>query len=317
MTRVIVTGAAGFIGSHVTEACLDRGWDVVAVDSLTPYYDVAAKRRNLAGLRADPRCAVIESDIVDLDVPALARDVRYVFHLAAQPGVRDSWGQRFDLYTHANITAMQHLLEGLKDSAIETFVFTSSSSVYGDAERFPTPEAVILRPVSPYGATKALGEHLVHLYWRNYGIPSVTVRYFTVYGPRQRPDMAFHRLARAALTRSSFPLYGDGEQRRDFMFAADAVAGTLAAAELGHRGSVYNLGGGHPASMIEVVRLVEELCGREVKLDHRPTQRGDARVTGADVARARRDLGFQPRHSLRDGLLAEVQWLQHDLVAVA
>jgi nucleoside-diphosphate-sugar epimerase len=316
MTRVLITGAAGFIGSHLAEACLERGWEVVAVDSLTSYYDEACKRRNLATLRADPRCIIDERDIVELDVRALVRDVRYVFHLAAQPGVRASWGQNFHVYTHANITATQHLLEGLKDSSIEKFVFASSSSVYGDAERFPTPEGVILQPISPYGATKVLGEHLVHLYWRNYGIPGVIVRYFSVYGPRQRPDMAFHRLAHAALTQSPFPMYGDGEQRRDFTFVSDSVTGTLAAAEHGEGGRVYNIGTGRTASMIEVIRVVEELSGREVELDRHPSQRGDVRVTGADVSRARLELGFQPCGSLRDGLLAELEWLQGELVTV-
>ena len=314
-TRVMVTGAAGFIGSILAEACLARGWEVIAIDSLTSYYDEACKRRNLAAMQSEPACTVLERDIVDLDIGALCRGVRYVFHLAAQPGVRTSWGQSFAYYTHANISATQHLLEGVKDSAIEKLVFASSSSVYGDAERFPTPEDVILRPVSPYGATKAAAEHLLHLYWRNYGLPSVSLRYFTVYGPRQRPDMAFHRLARAALGSAPFPVYGDGEQRRDFTFVDDAVSGTLAAAERGRRGGVYNLGGGCEASMNEVIRLVEELTEREVELDRRPAQRGDVRVTGADTTRARAELGFAPTRSLRDGLLAELQWLEHELAA--
>jgi UDP-glucose 4-epimerase len=317
MIRVLITGAAGFIGSHLAEACLARGWQVLAVDSLTPYYDVGLKRRNLDGLRKNPRCTVIERDLVDLDLRALARDVRYVFHLAAQPGVRASWGKSFDVYTHANVVAMQRLLEGLKGSSIEQFVFASSSSVYGDAESFPTPEDVILRPISPYGATKALGEHLVHLYWRNYGIPGLVLRYFSVYGPRQRPDMGFHRLARAALTRSPFPLYGDGEQRRDFTYVDDTVAGTLTAAEHGRPGGIYNLGGGSMTSMIDAIRLVEQITGREVALDRLPAQCGDARITGADSSRARDELGFRPRHSLSRGLDAEVEWLEHELFAVA
>jgi nucleoside-diphosphate-sugar epimerase len=315
MTRVVVTGAAGFIGSVLSEACLARGWEVIAVDSITPYYDEDCKRRSLARLQADPQCTVLESDIVDLDIGELCQGVRYVFHLAAQPGVRTSWGQSFSIYTHANITAMQHLLEGLKDQLIDKLVFASSSSVYGDAEQFPTREDVVLRPVSPYGATKALGEHLVYLYWRNYGVPGVAVRYFTVFGPRQRPDMAFHRLARAALGGSPFPVYGDGEQRRDFTFVDDAVQGTLAAAERGTGGRVYNLGGGCQASMNEVIRLVEDLAGCRVQIQRRPAQRGDVRITGADTSRARRELGFQPRHSLSSGLLAELEWLEHELAA--
>jgi UDP-glucose 4-epimerase len=317
VTRVLITGAAGFIGSALVEACLARSWEVVAVDSFTPYYDETIKRRNLAGAQADPRVTVVERDIADLDVAALARGVRYVFHLAAQPGVRASWGQSFDVYTRANVAATQRLLEGLKASAIEKLVFASSSSVYGDAERFPTPEDVVLRPLSPYGATKALGEHLLHLYWRNYDIPGVALRYFTVFGPRQRPDMAFHRLAHAALDGGAFPMYGDGRQRRDFTFVDDAVAGTLSAAEHGRPGAVYNLGGGSSASILDAVGIVQSLTGRRVPLDRHPVQRGDVRATGADTTRARRELGFAPRHSLRDGLAAEIGWLEREVATPA
>ena len=230
MTRVLVTGCAGFIGSHLTEECLARGWDVVGVDCLTPYYGGDAKLANVQSAAADPRCTYLERDLLDLDLPELLGDVDIVFHLAAQAGVRASWGKSFDVYTEHNVTALQRLLEAAKDVGVERFVFASSSSVYGDAEQLPTSEDTVLRPVSPYGATKALGEHMVHMYWRNFGLPAVSLRYFTVYGPRQRPDMAFHRAIEAGLSGGSFELFGDGEQTRDFTYVADTVAGTIAAA---------------------------------------------------------------------------------------
>jgi nucleoside-diphosphate-sugar epimerase len=216
-TKALVTGAAGFIGSHLTERCLALGWDVVAIDSLTTYYSPSAKVANASGFDRHEHVTYLEQDLLDLDLAAVVRDVDHVFHLAAQAGVRASWGQSFDVYTQLNVTTHQRLLEAARDAPrLKSFVFASSSSVYGDAEALPTGEDQILRPVSPYGATKALGEHLDYLYFRSYGVPIVNLRYFSVYGPRQRPDMAFHRAIEAALTGQDFFLNGDGRQTRDF-----------------------------------------------------------------------------------------------------
>src|SRR3954447_19248672 len=212
--KVVITGAAGFIGSHLTEACLARGWDVVAIDSLTTYYSPRAKVLNARSFESHHRCVYHEQDLLDLDLRAILDGAELVFHLAAQAGVRASWGQSFDVYTQLNVTVLQRLLEATRDASLKRFVFASSSSVYGDAESFPTSEHQILRPVSPYGATKALGEHLIYLYFRNYGLPTVALRFFSVYGPRQRPDMAFHRLIDAALAGHEFTLFGDGRQTR-------------------------------------------------------------------------------------------------------
>lgn len=316
--RVLITGAAGFIGSHLTEAALGRGWQVVAIDSLTTYYSPTAKVRNAESFRHHPRCTLLEQDILDADLPALLRDVDVVFHLAAQAGVRASWGQSFDVYTQLNVTALQRLLESARTVPLRRFVFASSSSVYGDAEGLPTHEEQILRPLSPYGATKALGEHLLHLYFRSYGVPTVALRYFSVYGPRQRPDMAFHRLIENGLSGQPFRLFGDGRQSRDFTYVDDIVSGTLAAAEHGAPGAIYNLGGGGRVSMLDAIDLVRAEVG-ELSVAHESTQMGDARDTAADISRATADLGYEPRWTLAKGLADQARWHRalHERTAVS
>src|SRR5262245_64919423 len=220
--HALVTGVAGFIGSHLAERLLRDGVRVTGVDCFTDYYDPAIKRRNLERARSHPEFALVELDLGEADLAALP-DVQVVYHQAAQPGVRASWGADFAIYTHHNVLATQRLLERYRGSSLERFVYASSSSVYGDAERYPTDEGLLPRPLSPYGVTKLAGEHLALLYARNFGMPVVALRYFTVYGPRQRPDMAFHRFCRALLTGQAITVYGDGRQSRDFTFVADAV----------------------------------------------------------------------------------------------
>ncbi|MDX6705223.1 MAG: hypothetical protein QOF69_1258 [Solirubrobacteraceae bacterium] len=306
--RVVITGAAGFIGSHLTERCLALGWDVVAIDSLTTYYSPTAKVRNARGFHAHHRCTYLEQDLLDLDLPTLLADANIIFHLAAQAGVRASWGQSFDVYTQLNVTVLQRTLEAARHAnALSRFVFVSSSSVYGDAEALPTSEDQILRPVSPYGATKALGEHLCYLYYRNYGLPVVMLRYFSVYGPRQRPDMAFHRAIEAALHRRDFVLYGDGLQTRDFTFVEDAVEGTIRAADGGHLGRVYNIGGGSRISMLDVLGIIRrELPDLHVR--HDAAQQGDARDTAADVSLAHDHFGYEPSWDVERGLAEQMKW---------
>jgi nucleoside-diphosphate-sugar epimerase len=305
--KALITGAAGFIGSHLAEACLERGWEVVGVDSLTTYYSPTAKVRNVERFRNHPRCRLLEQDVLDLDLPSLLADTNVVFHLAAQAGVRASWGQSFDIYTQLNVTVLQRLLEAARDANLDRFVFASSSSVYGDAESFPTSEDTTPRPLSPYGATKVLGESLVYLYFRNYGVPATALRYFSVYGPRQRPDMAFHRAIEAALDEREFVVYGDGEQTRDFTYVEDIVEGTIAAGQRSVPGTVYNIGGGANIAMLEALDLVRELTGG-LRVRHSPGQRGDARDTSADITRAAEDLGYAPRFTTPEGLAQQVEW---------
>lgn len=306
--RVLVTGAAGFIGSHLVEEALRRGYEVIALDSLTTYYSPAAKVRNADRFSLHHRCTYLEQDILDVNLSSVLDGVSTIFHLAAQAGVRASWGQRFDAYTQLNVTVLQRLLEAARAAEIERFVFASSSSVYGDAETLPTPEDVMLRPLSPYGATKALGEHLTYLYYRNYGVPIVNLRFFSVYGPRQRPDMAFHRAIEAGLNGKSFKLFGDGKQTRDFTYVADIVQGTIAAAERAVPGTTYNLGGGSNVSLLEVLDIVGSELGCALSVVLEESQRGDARDTAADIGKARDELKYAPEWDVARGLGEQVAW---------
>ncbi len=306
--KVLITGAAGFIGSHLTEACLGRGWDVIAIDSLTTYYSPSTKVDNAQRFAHHDRCTYFEQDLLDLDLHALVRSVDHVFHLAAQAGVRASWGSSFDVYTQLNVTVLQRLLEAARSAPdLRSFVFASSSSVYGDAERMPTGEDVVLRPLSPYGATKALGENLNYIYFRSYNVPTLNLRYFSVYGPRQRPDMAFHRAIEAGLSGQDFILNGDGRQSRDFTYVADVVEGTILAALNGEPGRTYNVGGGGNVSMLDVLDTLEELVPG-LRVRRRPAQRGDARDTAADIKRACEELGYRPDWDIEHGLREQLRW---------
>jgi UDP-glucuronate 4-epimerase len=289
MSRFLVTGAAGFMGSHLTEALLGRGNDVVAVDSFTDYYDPSLKEENARGF------AVARLDVAEHDLPLDGVDG--VFHLAAQPGVRASFEQ-LEVYLRRNVLATQRVLE---QSGVRV-VFASSSSVYGDAEAYPTPESARPRPISPYGITKLACEHLA----RAYGGDTVGLRYFTVYGPRQRPDMAFARLVEAALEGRDFELYGDAS--RSFTYVADAVAATIAAMERGRTGVIYNVGGGEEATMRDAIGVLERVSGRKVDVRAEPAARGDARRTAADVSLVAGDLGWAPTTTLEDGLAAQWSW---------
>jgi nucleoside-diphosphate-sugar epimerase len=304
---VLITGAAGFIGSHLTERCLELGWRVTGVDALTDYYEPELKRQNLHSVADHEDFAFVEGDLLDLDLLGLLAGVTVVFHLAAQPGVRDSWDE-FDRYTRDNIEATQRLLDAARANHPRRVVLASSSSIYGDAATFPTTEAVRPRPVSPYGVTKLAAEHLADVYWRNFSVPTVILRFFTVYGPRQRPDMAFRRLIDCALADEPFRMFGDGEQTRDFTFVRDAVAAVVAAAWEGTPGRAYNIGGGSPRTMNEVLGELGALLGRTVAREYVERQVGDARDTAADISRARREIGFAPRSGLREGLTAQLEW---------
>jgi nucleoside-diphosphate-sugar epimerase len=307
--KALVTGAAGFIGSHLTAALLDKGATVVGLDCFTDYYARALKEKNLEENRLREGFRFAETSIQDADLPALLDGVTHVFHLAAQAGVRKSWGKDFEVYTTNNVEATQILLEACVGRPIARFVHASSSSVYGDRAPIPMREDALPQPVSPYGVTKMAAEQLGYLYYVNYGVPTAAMRYFTVYGPRQRPDMAFHRFLRAALTNEPITLYGDGEQTRDFTFVADAVAATIAAAERGVAGTSYNIGGGSRVSLNEVVKIIERTTGRPLEVRREAAQKGDMRDTYADTSLARKDLGFAPKVALEEGIQAEYRWL--------
>ncbi|MER5552243.1 NAD-dependent epimerase/dehydratase family protein [Streptomyces sp. NPDC002793] len=300
--RAVVTGAAGFIGSHLCEHLLAAGDEVAGVDSLTDHYDPAVKRGNLRTALEDPRFTFHHADLLRTDPAGLIAGADVVYHLAGQPGVRPSWGAHFALYNDRNVLATQRLLEAARARPPAKFVYASSSSVYGDALGRPTPETAQPRPISPYGVTKLAGEHLCELYRTVHGLPTVALRLFTVYGPRQRPDMALSRLLAAASGGPAFRLYGDGEQTRDFTYVSDVVSAMRAAARSPFTG-VANIGGGSPLSVNTAVAAFERLVG-PVLLTRHPAVPGDARHTAADIGRARAAFGFRPRTELTEGLTA-------------
>ncbi|MEA2557580.1 MAG: hypothetical protein QOG88_1118 [Actinomycetota bacterium] len=296
----LVTGAAGFVGSHLSEALLEQG-PVRAIDAFTPYYGRGLKETNVARLREHPDFSLIEADLVDVPVDLLLDDVDVVFHLAGQPGVRPSWGREFDVYTRHNVIATQRLLEACKGrDGIRKVVYASSSSVYGDAESYPTAETLRPQPVSPYGVTKLAAEHLCELYRTNFGIPTASLRLFTVYGPRQRPDMAFRRLLEATSAGAPFALYGDGTQTRDFTYVGDVVAAMLGCAASDWCG-VANVGGGARNDMRRVIEIITELVGAP-SIVQQPAVSGDVRDTAADIGRAAAAFGYTPGTSLEEGL---------------
>jgi nucleoside-diphosphate-sugar epimerase len=315
--RVLVTGCAGFIGSHLSEELIARGHDVVGVDCFTDYYARSAKEANLSRLRDESRFSLHEVDLAIADLEPLVEGIDLVYHQAAQPGVRGSWGKHFEIYARNNILATQRLLEAVKAQPLRKFVYASSSSIYGDAESYPTSETALPRPVSPYGMTKLAAEQLVYLYWRNYGVPSAALRYFTVYGPRQRPDMAFRKFIDWVRDGEPIQVYGDGEQTRDFTFVSDAVAANIAAGLSPEVGRAYNVGGGSRVGVNEVVAMLGELLGRSPRVHHVENARGDVRHTSADTSLARDLLGYAPRVDLRQGLAAEVEWVNKQALVMA
>ena len=307
--KALVTGVAGFIGSTLAERLLKDGADVVGLDCFTDYYPRPMKERNLNALTGHPRFAFVETSIHKADLAALLADRTHVFHLAAQAGVRKSWGRDFAVYTVNNVEATQILLEACTKVTLERIVYASSSSVYGDNTPMPMREDARPEPVSPYGVSKLAAEQLCYLYHVNYRLPTVSLRYFTVYGLRQRPDVGFHRFLRSAILDEPMTVYGDGEQTRDFTFVADAVSATMAAATSGGRGRVYNIGGGSRASINQVLGMIARLSGRRPNTTVAPAQKGDMRHTYADTGLARAELGFEPKVGLEEGLAAEHKWL--------
>jgi nucleoside-diphosphate-sugar epimerase len=271
--KALVTGTAGFIGSHLTGALLDRGATVVGLDCFTDYYPRAIKEANLDHNRRRDGFTFVETRIQDADLPSLLKDVTHVFHLAAQAGVRKSWGRDFRTYTENNVEASQMLLEACVGAPLHRFVYASSSSVYGDNASIPMKEDALPQPVSPYGVTKLAAEQLGYLYYVNHAVPATSLRYFTVYGPRQRPDMGFHRFIRAAIDGRPITLYGDGEQTRDFTFVKDAVAATIAAGERGVNGRAYNVGGGSRVSINHVLDIIGRVAGRPLDVRREPAQK--------------------------------------------
>ncbi len=308
-TRVLVTGAAGFIGSHLCEKLLKKGHKVLGIDCFTDFYPKAIKTRNLQTCLKNPNFEFRETDILSLT--SIDKDIGYIFHTAAQAGVRASWGGNFDIYTRNNILATQHLLELSKNhKKVKKIIYSSSSSVYGDAKILPTKEDTVPKPVSPYGVTKLAGEHLCRLYNKNFGVPVVCLRYFTVFGPRQRPDMAFYKFIKSAINGKPIIIYGDGRQSRDFTYVSDVVAANILAMQKDTEDTIFNIGGGNYVTVNETIELLGKLLKLPVNVKYKEKEKGDVRDTSADINRAKRELGFNPKYDLNYGLEKELEWIK-------
>ena len=308
MAKAMVTGAAGFIGSNLSKRLLEEGYTVLGIDSFEDHYPRWIKEKNLAGLKQNPGFTFVEDSLLELDLKYMVKEVDYVFHLAAQTGVRGSFGQFFDIYVRNNIMATQRLLEASKDSRIKKFVFASSSSVYGNTPALPAQETSVLMPFSPYGVTKMASEQLVKVYNNNFGVPSVSLRYFTVYGHGQRPDMAFHKFIKAMREDKPIIVYGDGRQTRDFTCVSDIVRANMLALAA-PAGTVFNVGGGLRIGLSEVIDMIGSLMKAKPRIDFQPSQKGDVVDTSADLTRAKEILGYVPQVSLEQGLLQEIEYI--------
>lgn len=308
--KALVTGAAGFVGSNIARRLLDDGNTVVGIDSLTPYYALELKRRNLEGLNG-PGFELVEADLNETDLDALLEGVDVVYHQAGQPGVRSSWGREFEVYTQNNVVATQRLLEAARrQGRLQKFVYASSSSIYGDAERFPTTERDVPQPVSPYGVTKLAAEHLVSLYGSNFGVPTISLRYFTVYGPGQRPDMAFTRFVQSALSEREIRIFGTGDQIRDFTFIDDVVEANRKAGEAtsARPGEVVNISGGSNISVNEVLETLGAIVGNPLKVSYVERAAGDVHRTGGSSDRAAEVLGWSSAVGIEEGLRRQFEW---------
>ncbi len=310
MMKVLVTGCAGFIGSHVSEALVKKGDEVIGIDCFTDYYPRKIKEKNIANLTKKQNFRFIEGNILKLDLKDLLKNINCIIHEAAQAGVRASWGQSFRIYVDNNILATQKLLEAAKNSEIKKFVYASSSSVYGDVNTLPMKETDKPKPVSPYGVSKLAGEYLCYLYWKNFNLPTISLRYFTVYGERQRPDMAFHRFIKAILENKKITMYGDGNQTRDFTYISDIVNATISAAESSISGEVFNIGGGIRTSLAEIICLLEKLIGKKAKTEYVKKQMGDVKHTLADIRKAKNILDYKPTMKIEEGLKKEIEWIK-------
>lgn len=305
--KALVTGCAGFIGSSLTDKLLEEGHHVIGIDCFTEYYPVEIKKRNLQSALKNRNFTFIESDLLDMNT---FPEVNYIFHQAAQAGVRASWGKSFEIYMRNNILATQRLLEYYKDRELKKFIFASSSSIYGDVEELPVKEDAPKKPISPYGVTKLAAENLCYLYHKNYGLPAVSLRYFTVYGPRQRPDMGIHKFITAALRGDEITIFGNGEQTRDFTYISDIVKANLQAAECKPDWISLNIGGGSRISVSELLRIIENSVGKRTKIKYVENQKGDVRDTHADTALARKVIGYKPEVNVETGIAKQVEFMR-------
>lgn len=302
--KALVTGCAGFIGSNLSNYLLDKGYLVIGIDCFTDYYSKSIKKSNISGALTHDNFNFIQKDILNLEE---FPEVDYIFHLSAQAGVRASWGESFHIYTKNNIEATQKLLEYYKDHKIKKFVYSSSSSVYGDT-KLPMNEESLLKPVSPYGVSKLAAENLCYLYWKNYNVPTVSLRYFTVYGPRQRPDMAINKFVKAILNNETIKVYGNGKQTRDFTYVDDVINALILSAKHDTVGEVFNVGGGSRISVNDLITEIEKYSGYKARIEYLEKQKGDVKDTWADLNKVTTDLGWEPKVDIKTGIKKYVDW---------
>ncbi|MEW6614220.1 MAG: NAD-dependent epimerase/dehydratase family protein [Thermodesulfobacteriota bacterium] len=308
--KCLVTGAAGFIGSQLSKRLINEGYEVIGIDCFVDYYPRALKERNINELKKREEFKFIEANLISIDLGELISDVSYIFHQAAQAGVRASWGENFSIYSDNNILVTQRLLEASINSGIKGFIFASSSSVYGDTEDLPMRETSILRPVSPYGVSKLAAEHLCYLYYKNYKVPTISLRYFTVYGPAQRPDMAFNRFITSMLKGKEITVYGDGEQTRDFTYIDDLVEANISAMKSDSIGEIFNIGGGSRVTINSVLKILTEILSVKAEIEYKNNQKGDVGHTWADISKAENIFGYRHKVTLYEGLKRECEWLK-------
>lgn len=312
--KYLVTGCAGFIGSHIVERLLEGGHEVTGIDTFSSYYAESVKRGNISQAQRSRNFQLIEQDINQLsNLKELVTDVDFIIHEAAQPGVRSSWGPTFSEYVEKNIMATQRLLEACRDAAVKKVVLASSSSVYGSAATKPLTENDPTNPESPYGVTKLAMEKLALAYHMNFATPVVLLRYFTVYGPRQRPDMAMHKFIKSILTSKKITVYGDGTQKRDFTYVADACTATIKAAEKAGPGSILNIGGGMSVMLKDVIKIIEEVAGASFQIEYDSVQKGDVRNTISDISKAKNMIDYNPSFNLRKGIEQQYLWMKNTM----
>jgi nucleoside-diphosphate-sugar epimerase len=309
LKTAIVTGVAGFIGSSLAEKLLEKKIKVIGIDCFTDYYSKEIKIKNISNCIKNKNFSLIEEDLLKLDLGPIIRKSQFLFHEAAQPGVRASWGEQFGIYVKDNILATQKILEFAKESkTLEKIVMASSSSVYGDQEGVMTEDKTIPKPISPYGATKLASENLGLIYASNYNLPVTSLRYFTVYGPRQRPDMAFTRFIKSGLRNEPLTVYGDGNQKRDFTFIKDIVDANISVIENNSQSNIINIGGGNVISVNKTIKIIEDIIGIDIQISHNNKEKGDVKETNADISKAKKILGYRPKIDLKEGLNEQIKY---------
>ena len=314
METALITGVAGFIGSSLAEKLLKDNFKVIGIDSFTNYYSPHIKEKNIENCLKHPNFSLIHQDLDTLDLSASVEKAEYFFHLSAQPGVRASWGKEFATYVKNNISVTQKILESLKNNTtLKKFIFASSSSVYGNQSSKMNEETSLTRPVSPYGVTKLAAENLANLYFKNYGVPTISLRYFTVYGPKQRPDMAFTRFFYSIIKEQKLTIFGNGEQTRDFTYVDDVVKATINAATSDHVGEILNIGAGSVFSLMQITEFMKEITEQKLEINFKKEQKGDVKHTSADISKSEKLINYKSSTDIKYGLTQQYEYIKTNL----